>query len=1058
MRIVIDLQGYQSTGSRHRGIGRYSSSLTTSLLKHSKGHEVVLVLSGLFPDTIEPIRNQFGHLLPPQHIAVWQFDGSVSSDDPQNEEQRKLAELTRLAFIQALDPDIVLVTSLFEGLTDNAVTSVCKQSPFPTAVVLYDLIPLIHRDIYLANPVVDTWYQEKLEHLKQADLLLSISMSSGKEAVDWLGFSGDRVVNISTAGETQFAPRPLSAIDQADLAQRYGLDRSYVMYTGGIDHRKNIEGLIKAYAEIPAALREDHQLAIVCSVRDADRERLQELALGLGLRQHEMVMTGFVSEDDLVKLYNGCIFFIFPSVHEGFGLPALEAMQCGKAVIASNTSSIPEVIGLDEALFDPRSIGAITDKLVQALTDQEFRQRLETHSTQQCRKFSWDDTAQRAISAMEACVSQHQASELPPLERPRLAYISPLPPARSGISYYSADLLRMLTRWYAVDVVVDQEECGDEWINAHCGVRSVQWFRSNHSDYDRVIFHFGNSHFHTHMFDLLEQVPGVVVLHDFFLSGAQAYRDLTGLKPGALAQALYASHGYRAVQQRFQQPDIADVIWDYPCNLTILQASLHLIVHSEYSRRLADQHYGKGSADEWTVIPLLRTRASGISRDQARARLGLSGTDFVVCSFGLLGPSKLNHRLLTAFMQSSLATSATAHLLFVGENHDGDYGLTLLKNIEEAGLAEKVRITGWADTEEFQCHLAAADVAVQLRARSRGETSAAVLDCMSHGLPTIINANGSMADIDPQGVWMLPDDFEDKELVSALEALWTSPDLRSSLGNKARQIIEQLHSPEHCAESYFSAIEHAYQRSKTGIHGALTHFATKERDRGELMAFAELMAKNFPPKPRKRQLLLDVSSLDQPHVSSGEKQALLSLIRHCTRLSHPQWRVEPIHADAGHQRYRYARQWSCQALEIVSDWTSDEPVDAWSGDVFLSVFPSPEGIQQRLPTILQWRDSGVSVQLLAGESPQSRDSGRVRRAEEPSAADWIGVASQFDRIICASEALASSLKDLLHKQTPPHGRKTSTTWLAIEPDTNDVHVHDWEHKSERLLDLIEIHL
>ncbi|MFC3685201.1 glycosyltransferase [Hydrogenophaga luteola] len=1056
MRIVIDLQGYQSTGSRNRGIGRYSNSLTTSLLKCSNEHEIVVVLSGLFPDTIEPIRNQFRDLLPPQNIKVWHFDGPVSSNEAQNEDRRVLAELTRLAFFHGLEPDIVLVTSLFEGLTDDAVTSVAKRSPFPTAVVLYDLIPLIHQDVYLANPLVDTWYRGKIEHLKQADLLLSISMSSGKEAVDWLGFSAERVVNISTAGETQFSPRPLSATDQTHLAERYGLDRPYVMYTGGIDHRKNIEGLITAYARIPASLRENHQLAIVCSVQTADRERLQELARSQGLREHELVMTGFVSEDDLAKLYNGCTFFIFPSLHEGFGLPALEAMQCGKAVIASNTSSIPEVVGLDDALFDPRNIDAITEKLVQALTDKEFRQRLETHSTLQCRKFSWDDTAQRALSAMKDCVGRHKASAHPTDVRPRLAYISPLPPARSGISYYSADLLRVLTNWYAVDVVVDQDEVNDTWINTHCEVHSIEWFRSNHSCYDRVIYHFGNSHFHTHMFDLLEQFPGVVVLHDFFLSGAQAHRDLTGLNPGALARGLYASHGYRAVQQRFQQPDIADVIWEYPCNLAVLQASLGVIVHSEYSRQLADQHYGKGSSNHWTVIPLLRTQATGISREQARSRLGIPSADFLVCSFGLLGPSKLNHRLLTAFLQSSLTTSAATHLVFVGENQSGEYGLDLLNKIEQAGLTNRVRITGWVDSEDFQCYLAAADVAVQLRARSRGETSAAVLDCMSHGLPTVINANGSMADIDPQGVWMLPDEFEDSELVNVLETLWTSPDKRSSLGNEAQRIIEQQHAPEHCAEQYFSAIERIYHRSKTGLQGVLTHLATKDWDEQELMAFAGLMARNFPPKPRKRQLLLDVSSLYHPHLSGAAKQAILSLIRQYSKLSQPQWRVEPICAQAGQQQYRYARQLTCEALQVVNDWTSDEPVDAWNADVFLSLFPSTESLHLRLALVREWRNSGVSVQLLVGDRLEPTVGGTDQCVEDASAADWIGMAGEFDRIICASRAFAHSLEDLLQKKEP--GRKTSTAWLNIEPDSADVHSNDWESKSELLLGLIGIHI
>lgn len=1057
MRIVIDLQGYQSTGSRNRGIGRYSSSLATSLLKHSKGHEIILVLSGLFPDTIDPIRSQFSHLVPPQNIKVWHANGPVSSSDSQNKDRKELAELTRLAFLHTLNPDIVLVTSLFEGLTDDAVTSIAKQSWFPTAVVLYDLIPLIHHEIYLANPAVRTWYQEKLEHLKQANLLLSISSSSGKEAIDWLDFPSERVVNISTAGEPQFAPSPLSGPDQERLARQYGLVRSYIMYTGGIDHRKNIEGLIKAYARLPVSLRQSHQLTIVCSVQNADRDRLRELAHSQGLLPDEMIMTGFVPEADLVKLYNGCTLFIFPSLHEGFGLPALEAMQCGKAVIASNTSSIPEVIGLDEALFDPKNIESITEKLMHVLTDKGFHQRLEAHSTQQCKKFSWDETARRAIAAMEKCAALHVAAPTPlPEERPRLAYISPLPPARSGISYYSAELLRVLTRWYTVDVIVDQDEVDDAWIKTHCGVHSINWFQSNHNSYDRVIYHFGNSHFHSHMFDALERIPGVVVLHDFFLSGAQAHRDITGLKPGVFAQSLHMGHGYHAVQQRFQQPDIADVIWDYPCNLAVLQASLGVIVHSECSRRLADLHYGKGSATEWKVIPLLRTSPAGISKEHARTRLGISNTDFVVCSFGLLGPSKLNHRLLTAFMKSSLAKSTATHLIFVGENHDGEYGDALLASIDKGGLIDRIRITGWTDADKFQCYLAAADVAVQLRARSRGETSAAVLDCMSHRLPTVINAHGSMADIDPQGVWMLPDEFQDSELVNALETLWTAPGKRTTLGSDARKIIEDHHAPEKCANQYFTAIEHFYRRSKNGLQGVLDHFSAENRDEHELVAFASIMAKSFPPEPRKRQLLVDVSSLNQPHSSETSKQAIVSLIQQWSTMTHSRWQIEPIYAKPGQQGYRYARKFGCKLLGIVDTWTHDEPVDAWAGDIFFRILPSTTTTDEQRAVIDVWRNNGISVQLLAWDQPAQTGDTPNGLEKDVGASEWLDIATRSDKIICTSQPFAEALRDLLKTQPSSTGRMPSTEWLDISPDTESIHLHTLKYMSDQILDSLGI--
>ena len=103
-----------------------------------------------------------------------------------------------------------------------------------------------------------------------------------------------------------------------------------------------------------------------------------------------------------------------------------------------------------------------------------------------------------------------------------------MPPERSGISDYSAELLPELSRHYDIDVIVAQDSVSDPWINANSSLRTVAWFRAHADRYDRVLYHFGNSHFHQHMFSLLEEVPGVVVLHDFFLVQVIANMDLTG--------------------------------------------------------------------------------------------------------------------------------------------------------------------------------------------------------------------------------------------------------------------------------------------------------------------------------------------------------------------------------------------------------------------------------------------------------------------------------------------------------------------------------------------------
>ena len=103
---------------------------------------------------------------------------------------------------------------------------------------------------------------------------------------------------------------------------------------------------------------------------------LEQLAARHGMSRDELVLTGYVPDEDLVALYNLCALFVFPSWHEGFGLPALEAMRCGAPVIAANSSSLPEVVGWEDALFAPRSDDAMADKMTRALTDSSFRAEL----------------------------------------------------------------------------------------------------------------------------------------------------------------------------------------------------------------------------------------------------------------------------------------------------------------------------------------------------------------------------------------------------------------------------------------------------------------------------------------------------------------------------------------------------------------------------------------------------------------------------------------------------------------------------------------------------------
>ena len=1013
MRIVIDLQGAQSV-SRDRGIGIYSLQFSRALALHQGIHEIFIALNGAFVDTIEPIRGAFQGLLPQERILVWDAPGPVAEIEPSNAERRRAAEEIREAFIASLQPDWVLVTSLFEGFTDDVAISLGRHTSLRTAVILYDLIPLIHRGTYLQNPAMERWYLEKIDHLRRADLLLSISESSGKEAVQHLGWGATAVVPIGTDCDTRFRPIQLTEDHWAHLSRTYGIKRPFVMYTGGIDHRKNIDRLIAAYAALPANTRLAHQLAVVCAVQTPERERLLRHGKDAGLGSDELVLTGYVPDDDLLTLYNACTLFVFPSWHEGFGLPALEAMRCGKAVLAAKTSSLPEVMGCTDALFDPFDEAEITALMNRALENSAFRSGLESHGLEQSKRFSWDETARRALAAMSSATSEPLPSRLTmPAGRakPKLAYVSPLPPERTGIADYSAELIPELIRWYEVEVVIDQPQVTNDFIQSNCAIRTVEEFRAGAGGYARVLYHFGNSQFHKHMFELLEEIPGIVVLHDFFLSGVQMYRESLGPSGRWGGGAIFLSHGYGAIGERAIALDENDIAWRYPMNLPVIQNALGVIVHGNHSCGLARQWYGDRAAADWEVIPLLRSPAVGMSHDLARKALGLAEGEILVCSFGMLGVTKLNHRLLDAWLGSPLATDERAHLMFVGENDRGDYGRALVRRIEHNESGQRIHITGWADTETFRRYLAAADIGVQLRTKSRGETSAAVLDCMNHGLATIVNAHGSLADLDPQGVWLLPDEFSDADLVEALTALACDVRRRRELGNKAKDIIHTHHAPSTCGNQYADAIERIYARIDAGLPGLLGRLAQQIQPEMEQANLAMSLARNFPPAPRRRQVLVDVSALVQLDAKTGIQRVVRAILREW--LSNPPagYQIEPVYATSDEQGYRYARRWTSHFIGVAQDWAEDAPADAWAGDVFVGLDLQPHVVIAQHGFLQSWRNRGVRVwfvvyDLLPVLLPESFPDGAQALHHR-----WLKTISHSDGVACISHAVADEMAD-----------------------------------------------
>ena len=653
-----------------------------------------------------------------------------------------------------------------------------------------------------------------------------------------------------------------------------------------------------------------------------------------------------------------------------------------------------------------------------------------------------------AEGAEEVHHSEHiKSSVMPDLnamqKRPRLAYISPLPPEQSGISDYSAELLPELAQHYEIEVIVMQSEVSDDWVRSHCPIRDVAWFRQLASRFDRVVYHFGNSLFHIHMFDLLPEIPGVVVLHDFFLSGVVAHLDVHGFKPHSWARALAHAHGWRALQERYQAKDPADVVWAYPCNLEILEQALGVIVHSEYSRRLAKEWYGEGSADNWVKVPHLRVPLLNVDRKAirytARLKLGLAEDDFVICSFGFLGPHKLNHKLLSAWLTSPLASDLHCRLVFVGVNYGGEYGNELVRTWHSSLAADRIEITGWAEKELYRTWLAAADIGVQLRDLSRGETSGTVLDCMNYGLATIVNAHGSMADLPANTVWMLPDKFADEQLVEALTTLWHGPGRRNTLGKHAREVICNFHQPRHCAKLYTQAIEVFYNKAtrynKTSAELPALVDAIADADTDPVLSsdewsrYSSQSAQNFPPRPYRKQLLLDISELIQHGAESGIQHVFHALLRELLQNPPEGWTIEPVYATKNTNGYCYAHRFISQFLEVSDSWAEDMPVNAREGDIFLGLDLQSVVVPTRKDYLLGLNHRGIKIYFVIYDLwPILLPQVPSRDTEEEH--QWgLKTILCFDGAVCILRAVADQLYEWLQVFGPERECPFVLSWL-----------------------------
>ncbi len=390
---------------------------------------------------------------------------------------------------------------------------------------------------------------------------------------------------------------------------------------------------------------------------------------------------------------------------------------------------------------------------------------------------------------------------------PRLQWVSPHPPLRTGIANYTADIFAAVDGTWHVDAVV---ETGSS-LSSYRTVKQLD--PGNLDPHVPTVLHLGNSQFHDRAFDLAHAVPSIIVLHDVFLHHALAGRALRTGRERQYWRDLQAEYGDAGVAagRAILAGQSIENIDRFPLVEPFVRSARAVVVHNEHA---AAQVRSLVPDTPVFIVPMGIPTPATIERDVARAALGLSESAFVIGSITHVNPNKRLPVVLRA-LRRLIATRPDAMLVLAGTGSDGEL---LTREIEILGLRSHVRQLGYVDDRTARVLASALDACVNLRYPTAGETSASLLRLLGAGLPVIVSDAGASAELPPGVGLKIPvDGHEIGVLARLLEALADDAGLREDAGHAAREFVLKRHSMVNMVDGYREVLSGAYGSRFPGL-------------------------------------------------------------------------------------------------------------------------------------------------------------------------------------------------------------------------------------------------
>ncbi|MCM1082007.1 MAG: glycosyltransferase [Clostridium sp.] len=791
MNIAFDALAILGPFSKNRGIGNYSLAQFRKMIEMDKDNKYY------FFNLIEDFSMQ--NVVSSGCVTDCYFFTGDKNELYVNEEYSDVIGAIVKKFLKKNDIDVFYVTSPFQGGY-----LLYRREWFENVKVIatvYDIIPYVFKDKYLPDKSSYEFYMTCLDNLRWMDEYLVISNSVKNDMIKYLDFPAEKIhVIYGAVDEELYRQMEINVDEKTTLYRKYDIIGDFIMCTGGDDYRKNIAGLIGAYAKMKKELIQKYQLVIVCKLSVQAVERYTNLSNELGI-SGRVILTNFVTNEELIQLYNCATLMAFPSIYEGFGLPIVEAWRCGTPVLTSDNSSLGEIAGDGAILVDPYSENSITDGLNKALGETDM-EALLVKGQERMKLFTWDKVAQASIDVIN---NLGKCDDIAKKAVKKIAMFTPLPPMQSGISDYSVDVIKELSKYFDIDVYIDDYK-PDGFKIDNVQIMSVNKFKKNYELYDRIIYQVGNSLFHEYMFPYIKKYQGIVTLHDYNLRDVLEviYLYKNNL-PKQFLKKLLEDLTEEAANDYMNNLDKKQYLQKYELNGFVTNYASRVIVHSEYAKRKLLE---KNIAYNVEVIPLYTLiDDNNLDNQKVKSELGIAEGKKIFAAFGHVHTTKRAVPILKA-VQKVKTEFTDFHFYFVGkldESVKEEFECALT----EYNLRDFVTVTGYTTLDDFQRYMDVADVCLNLRYPYNGESSASFMRLLGKGKCTIVNKIGSFAEV-PEDACIMIDNVKDMTTSQEIDAIYDA--MKTACNDEVRKGISVRASEYAKRELAISIIIEKYRK------------------------------------------------------------------------------------------------------------------------------------------------------------------------------------------------------------------------------------------------------